>query len=97
MFYSVIFNLNFEDLNSNHLKTVLCSFFKSELKKITEDSASFLNQIIKTSKSLKYMTFLKIVNTNNIKKLQVTVKKYESIFDIFNECIQTFNVRKEFR
>ena len=93
----IIFDLNFEDFDSNYLKTALYSFFEFEFKKITEDSAFSLNQIIKTSKSLKYMTFLKMINANNVKKLQVAVKKCESILDILNECIQILNVRKKFR
>ena len=97
MSHSVIFNFNFEDLDSNCLKTVLHSFFEIKFKKIIEDSVSFLNQIIKTLKNLKYMMFLKMINTDDAKKLQVAVKKCENIFDVLNECIQILNVRKEFR
>ena len=95
--HSVISDFNFKDLNSNCLKMTLCLFFKSELKKITEDSASSFNQIIKTSKNLKYMTFSKTVNADNTKKLQVAVKKCESILNILNKHIQILNIRKEFR
>src|SRR6266480_1369729 len=55
----IISDFNFKNLNSNHLKTALHSFFKFKFKKIIEDSVSSLNQIIKTLKSLKYMIFLK--------------------------------------
>ena len=93
----IISDFNFKNLNSNYLKTALCSFFESEFKKIIKNSVSSLNWIIKTLKNLKYIMFLKIINTNNAKKLQVIVKKCENILNILNKHIQTFNVRKKFR
>ena len=75
----------------------LYSFFEFKLKKIIKNSAFSFNQIIKTSKSLKYMTFLKTVNADNAKKLQIAVKKCENILSILNRHIQALNARKESR
>src|SRR5436190_9162579 len=97
MSYLIISDFNFKDLDSNHLKMTLCLFFKFKFKKITKNSAFSLNQIIKTLKNLKYMTFLKTININDAKKLQVAVKKYKNILDILNKYIQILNVRKKFR
>ena len=91
-----IADFDFEDLNSNHLKTVLQSFFQLKIKKMIKVSASF-NEIIKTSKDLKYMIFLKAVNINDIRKLQIAAAECENILSVLNEHIQTLNAKREFR
>ena len=38
-----------------------------------------------------------MINADDAKKLQIAVKKCESIFNILNKHIQILNVREEFR
>ena len=59
--------------------------------------SAFSDQVIEILKDLKYMIFSKVINTDNIRKLQIAVTECENILDILNKHIQTLNMKKEFR
>ncbi len=90
-----MFNFNLQSVYSDQLKTVIMFYFNFKTYWIIEASELININIILISKNLCFMIFLTFVNANDVKKLQIIIKKCEDILSILNHKIKIFKLQRK--
>ena len=84
----IIFNLNFKNINTNKLKLTLTFYFLFMIYQDVKIFESSNVNVIYIFKNLYFISFLIFINSNDINKFQITIKKYKNILNILNKHIK---------
>ena len=82
---SLTHDFNFLKIDAKHLKFTVILFLESDTCSSLESSDFLSSCIVLIFKNLKYFSFLKMIDINNLSALCVTVKECQSIFNVINE------------